>query len=267
MNKYFIYVFLYIACVSSSPVQAWGALGHQVVCDLAWRHSSAPVQRYLSASAKRMGYRTFAQSCVWADEIKSQSTYDYLKPLHYVNVARSQNTVKGAWCLSRKTPQCVITAIDYYSSQLANNTLRQTTRDQALLLLGHFVADVHQPLHVSYADDRGGNRRHVVFNGKVLSLHRLWDAELLYCQQSSGKRMSWKRLGSQWYQTPLTEVKQLSPSAWADESLEITQHLYAILTQKVLSDTYCDEFYPVAEQRLRLAGRRLATLLAQMLVP
>ena len=161
----------------------------------------------------------------------------------------------------------VVTAINHYSNQAVNSALSQKVRDQALLLLGHFVADLHQPLHVSYADDLGGNRRHVVFNGKVLSLHRLWDTELLFCQQPRGKRMSWRVLGQQWHKTPLTGGKLLSPTAWANESLTITRKIYSSLEHKVLDDTYCDEFYPIAEQRLRLAGRRLATLLAQTLVP
>jgi len=39
--------------------------------------------------------------------------------------------------------------------------LRTSTDDQAKLAslkyLGHWVGDIHQPLHVSFADDRGGN--------------------------------------------------------------------------------------------------------------
>jgi hypothetical protein len=40
--------------------------------------------------------------------------------------------------------------------------------------VGHWVGDIHQPLHVSYADDRGGNRIREL--GPCSGdLHGVWD--------------------------------------------------------------------------------------------
>ena len=48
----------------------------------------------------------------------------------------------------------------------------------ALKFLGHFVGDVHQPMHVSFQDDRGGNS--VDTTGVCGSnLHSAWDTCLL----------------------------------------------------------------------------------------
>jgi hypothetical protein len=266
MNKYYAYATVCFFCVISSPVNAWGTLGHQVVCDIAWQASSAQVKAQLQMVAKRMGYKTFAQSCVWADTVKSDSAFDHLKPLHYINVLRSQSSVAGSPCLSRATPQCVVTAIDAYYAQAQRGDLSQLHRDQALLLFSHWVGDVHQPLHVSYKDDRGGTARYVIFSGKLLSLHYLWDTALLYCQQ--GQPRSWRTLGRQLYhRSSGLPVEPLSVALWANESLAITQQIYTNLSSKKLPDTYCEQYSPIAKRRLQLAGRRLATLLAQMLVP
>src|SRR5438309_534896 len=56
--------------------------------------------------------------------------------------------------------------------------LRTSNNDQAKLnslkFLGHWVGDIHQPLHVSFADDRGGN--FIRESGPcVNSLHTVWD--------------------------------------------------------------------------------------------
>jgi hypothetical protein len=254
--------------IISTSVFAWGALGHQVACDLAWRDSSPEIKNLLSAAAKRMSYKTFAESCVWADHIKRQSTYDSIKPLHYINVPRSANTVATSPCLKQAAPQCVITAIDYYLARISDKTLKQKERDQALLLVGHFVADVHQPLHVAYADDKGGTQRRVVFSGKLLNLHSLWDSELLYCQLVSGKTPSWRRLGRHWYDA-VSSLDDTMPSVitWADESLALTQQIYASVKQPSLPANYCSRYYPIVQQRLRLAGKRLSRLLAAALVP
>jgi hypothetical protein len=107
-------------------------------------------------------------------------------------------------------------------------------------------------------------------------LHRLWDSELLYCRKLSGKKPSWRRLGSYLYEQKdryqHKGVQQASPAemsilAWADESFAITRQLYAELNSKKLPSNYCAKYYPVAMQRLQLAGRRLATLLTTALAP
>ncbi len=53
----------------------------------------------------------------------------------------------------------------------------------------HFVADVHQPLHVGYAHDRGGNDVAVDFFRQPTNLHRVWDTLILYRDKASGKRL------------------------------------------------------------------------------
>lgn len=263
----------------SSQLMAWSSLGHQAVCDIAWRDSSPAIKKILSASAKRMGYHTFAESCVWADHIKSNERYDKLKPLHYVNVPRAATSVASSSCLSSsyssKQPQCILSGITYYFEQLTNTSNRQDDRDKDLLLLGHFVGDVHQPLHVSYQDDRGGTRKYVVFEGKPLSLHRLWDSEIVTCSLSSRKERSWRHLGRTLYakrsaveeNTELLVESASSPSIastvqlWADESLDLTRNIYSRNLSKRLSPNYCKQYSTVAQQRLLLAGLRLSTLL------
>jgi hypothetical protein len=253
--------------MGASSSYAWGPLGHHTVCDVAWRHSSMEIKEQLSATAKRMGYKTFAESCTWADDIRGKAAYDHLKPLHYINVSRNAKRTAAASCLSTSKATCVVTAIDHYLAQLKKPSLSEKHHDQALLLLSHFVGDVHQPLHVSYADDRGGTRRKVVFSGKVVSLHRLWDSQLLYCQRVRGKTASWRRLGRYLSEDKPVGASVLSVVTWADESLSLTRQIYADIPNRGASREYCEHFHPVALERLQLAGWRLATLLAQTLVP
>lgn len=273
-SLYFISsVCIFLLFMSATSAYAWGPLGHRTICDITWRYSSPKVKKEIAAAVKRMGYKTFADSCVWADEIKGQSAYDGLKPLHYMNVAKSADTVSTAACLTQQRVSCVLTAIQHYQQRWRDTSLSVQQRDQALLLLGHFIGDIHQPLHVSYASDYGGTRRQVIFEGKILSLHRLWDTELLYCQPLKGKRPSWRRLGRYLFEHKGASkrleprLQRLSIVGWADESLAITQQIYQALPHKKRSQEYCQRFYSIALERLHLAGWRLATLLAQTLVP
>jgi hypothetical protein len=70
---------------------------------------------------------------------------------------------------------CVISAIDKDLAVLSSSSATEQERLEALKYLGHWVGDVHQPLHVSFQDDRGGNE--IGVSGGLCSwdLHAVWD--------------------------------------------------------------------------------------------
>jgi hypothetical protein len=50
-----------------------------------------------------------------------------------------------------------VTAIKKDFDILSSNDASQAQKLASLKFLGHWVGDIHQPLHVSFEDDRGGN--------------------------------------------------------------------------------------------------------------
>jgi len=46
-------------------------------------------------------------------------------------------------------------------------------------MLSHFVGDIHQPLHVSFAVDFGGNDFTVTYLGTSTNLHSVWDTSMI----------------------------------------------------------------------------------------
>ena len=255
--------------IISGNALAWGPSGHHIVCDIAWRSLNPALREKMSAVANRMGYRTFAQSCVWADRIRSNPQFYSLNTLHYINVPKAAKSVnRPRDCPNSKKPDCVLTAISYYQQRWQDSNLNQQQRDQALLLLAHFVGDIHQPMHVSYQFDYGGNRRMIGWkNNRQLSLHRLWDDTIIHCD----KKTHWRKRGRQLYAkiTPLqrqqwqklTTNQALTIDQWANESLALTRKIYAYLNKSWEPSGYCQQFMSIAQQRLQMAGVRLALLL------
>jgi hypothetical protein len=72
-----------------------------------------------------------------------------------------------------------VSAIDKDLAVLTSSTATEQEQLEALKYLGHWVGDVHQPLHVSFEDDRGGNS--VSVSGGLCSsnLHAVWDRCLI----------------------------------------------------------------------------------------
>jgi len=253
---------LSVALLSISTVSlAWGPLGHQSICDAAWRASSPQLQNTLGNTAKRMGYNTYAESCMWADDIRRDKSYSWAKPLHYMNLPRKAGSAREGQCKdinSGHKPKCVWSAIQYFHLRWQDVSLSQQQRDEALLLFSHFVADIHQPLHVAYRDDRGGTRQNVTFNGRLMSLHSLWDGQILYC----GTRARWRDLGKQLYRrhSRYSQSGGGGVAVWADESFALTRLIYRDLNPR-LPKSYCEKFHPLAIVRLELASVRLAGLI------
>jgi hypothetical protein len=50
---------------------------------------------------------------------------------------------------------------------------------ESLMFLAHFVGDVHQPLHVGYEDDEGGNTIIVHWYRRKANLHHVWDVSII----------------------------------------------------------------------------------------
>jgi hypothetical protein len=50
------------------------------------------------------------------------------------------------------------------------------------MFLAHFVGDVHQPLHVGFEEDEGGNTIKVHWYRRKENLHHVCTASLMSCQ-------------------------------------------------------------------------------------
>ncbi len=59
------------------------------------------------------------------------------------------------------------------------NATSQAEQLEALKYVVHLVADVHQPLHAGFADDRGGNTYQLQAFGRGTNLHAVWDSQML----------------------------------------------------------------------------------------
>ena len=252
-----------LACVEA---RAWGPDGHRVTGEIAWSLLAPHTKEELLALLPQGRDGTLAETAAWADTVgRRDPSYRWLADLHYVNVdPKARSVTAGRGC------GCVVGAIEEARDRLRDPQRPRTERLEALRLVAHFVGDVHQPLHVSHPDGKGGNTIDVRFDGRATTLHRLWDGDLLQRRlREMGRRRDarWRAWAHSLVDTaPLAERerwrKETDPRVWADESLALARrYTFSVREGDRLGDAYYQETMPVVAERLAQAGVRLAALL------
>lgn len=239
--------------------KAWGEFGHLTVCDLAYRNFTPATRQVvkdlfaggvtITAHGETRTYTSLNVGCLEEDERPRRNPKD-----HFINVARSLPAIANDICpLSETTGQplkCILSGIRRDIAILGDASRSKQDRVVALLALGHWVGDIHQPLHISYEDDVGGNSISVSFSGKCGvgstgnpyrpgSFHAVWDNCLLengifqrvrertdYRPNWSRRTITYRAVDTLDANTSIAEKQQFvatAPWQWAAESYEIAR--------------------------------------------
>lgn len=248
-------LFFVLLALSAQPVFAFGQTGHKMICDMAYQLSQPQTQAHIDTVVKASGLSSFAEGCVWPDTLRDDDSFKWSAPLHYINFARHNTAVSQTDCAKHG---CVLSAITDMQQRLA----KDDNDWQALLFLAHFIADLHQPLHVSYADDLGGNKTQVTFFQQATNLHSVWDSRILtklgYNNNPTAQQQLLQavdsKLAYQWQQSTVLD--------WANESAVLTKDIYHhYQPNMLLSDNYVQQYQTSLETRVQQAAVRLALVL------
>ncbi|KAG6499932.1 hypothetical protein ZIOFF_039746 [Zingiber officinale] len=109
--------------------------------------------------------------------------------------------------------RCVSGAITNYTNQLltygSSADESQYNLTEALLFLSHLMGDIHQPLHVGFTSDRGGNTIPVRWFRRKSELHKVWDKDII------------ETIGDRFYDNVVEEfldaLKQNITGEWSDQ--------------------------------------------------
>jgi hypothetical protein len=254
---------LFIAITAlPSLAGAWAPDGHRIIADIASRELSPEAR---AAVDKILGGRSMAEVSNWADDVRHDEAYKNSAPWHFVNVEPGASGYDEA----RDCPPegCAVTAVHDEIAALKDPATPDDKREEALKFLIHFVGDLHQPLHVSFARDRGGNTIRVEANGVPMNLHQFWDAGSV-----EAAHKDWHAYAADLSTTITPEQKgawsSQDPAVWANESYQLAvAAAYPIPPDGKLDGAYIDRAADIARIRLAAAGERLAAVLNGIYAP
>jgi hypothetical protein len=243
-----------------SQAMAWGMLGHRIVGEIAQRNLTCKARKNIK---KILGNESVAMASNWADFIKSDPSYDYLGPWHYINFKQGLTFDEVAEIMMQDTVTNVYTKVNMLANELKKKDLPQEKKQFYLRLVIHMVGDIHQPMHAGRPEDLGGNRVRLSWFNEPTNLHRVWDEQLIgyqqlsYTEYADALNHSTKAQRKNWQKDPI--------STWVKESYQISEQLYkGVKPEEKLSYRYNFEHVDTMNQRLLQGGIRLAGLLNEI---
>ncbi|KAI9077405.1 hypothetical protein K1719_040608 [Acacia pycnantha] len=231
-----------------STTIAWGEDGHAIVCKIA--------QPRLNEVA--------------AEAVKKLLPKSAGNDLGYNRDCKDEDGLRG---------RCVAGAINNYTNQLlsySSNSDSKYNLTQALLFLSHFIGDIHQPLHVGFTSDRGGNTIDVHWFTRKTNLHHVWDDNIIETAEQrfydsnidgfidaiqQNITEEWSDQVGDW--ETCDGSKTTCPNIYASEGIKAAcEWAYKDVSENsVLGDDYFSSRLPTVNLRLAQAGVRLAATL------
>jgi len=272
--------------VAVSAVPLWGPTGHITVATIAQAllgdNASQQVLKLLPDNDGQL-----AQIANWADQVKDEPAYEWSKSLHYINTPEWKcDYERSRDCISDGAKKfCVDTAIQNYTARVQDSSISFDQQNEALKFLTHFVGDIHQPLHVGFLQDEGGNTLNGYFLSSSTTLHEVWDSYIideLLSQNFKGNASELpayllQQIQSGMYKNDVAAWQQCADSThdnacspeWAMESVGLAcNYSYVEANGKThiendfkLEMDYYTRNYPTVELQLAKGGVRLANVL------
>lgn len=262
-NAIRVSIAVWVAAVSTANLAAWGPEGHIIVAKIAANRLSPSAK----AGVKQLlGRHTLDSVANYADQIRQQrpSTAAW----HFVDIPKDVTDYDPQRdCKATPQGDCVIAEIARAQNDLKNRALTKTRRAEALKFIVHFVGDMHQPLHCSDNNDRGGNDVKVKFLGKPSNLHRVWDSDIIDNSHLAAEEYS-AQLDSWLDAEDTSAIEKGTTVKWALAAHTLAHDdAYNAPSDGDLDTAYIDANQPIVEQQLAYAGLRLAAMLNAAFAP
>ena len=247
---------LFVLLISFTPFHsfAWGKQGHQIVAQIAAHFLSDSVKQKVQ---KYLGNTSFEEAATWMDESRSNDFYSYMRTWHYINLDKGE-TYKPV--IERN----ILTVLHAAIGELKNrDKLKKSEIKTDLFYIFHLVGDLHQPLHVGYGSDKGGNDVQVSYKFKSYSsnLHSVWDTEIIESEKINAD--SCYNLYSTMPADETEKIKKINELQWMKESRAYLDTVYNF-NDGFLTKNYVMDRKSIVTRQLLLGGIRLAAVLSEL---
>ncbi len=256
MKKLTLFAACALLCITAA---GWGRKGHATIARIAETHLTKTAKKNIDAVMHGESICGYAS---YADENKSTLLVDLggkMGALPHTFEANSDcEPFRGIDDNGRYVKNCIY-FIEKFSEELKNwKALDDSTAFANLVLIVHFVGDMHCPAHIRfYPDDMTIGKFDVVFRGEKQRYHTLWDTgfiELKY-PWSFGDLAHILDCASP---EQIAEICKGGPYDWGRDAAQCCRSTHDVKPGDTISSKWYHANLPLLQNQLRKAGYRLA---------
>lgn len=264
MKKQITLVLYAITLICSIPSFGWGPKGHDIVASIAEQRLTKKTKKALD---QLLDGHSIVYYSSWMDGIQNspywKNGYNKTKTWHYANVDQGLTYQT----MSRNPDGDVVTGLEMLTKEMKENyaNLTDSMKVDYVKMIVHMVGDLHCPMHAGRLSDRGGNKMRVKWFGQNTNLHSIWDSKMIDAARKWGYT-EWTEQLDIADKKYIKSVQQGSYEEWFTETVSQAAAIYEYVENLSvenpnLSYQYVYDFSPVLEDRLLIAGYRLAYVL------
>lgn len=244
----------------------WGFQGHEYIGAMAWEYLTPEARIWVQERLELVDEPSLAVITTWADRVRGTEEGRWMGPLHFANIPPTENSLD----MERDCPnrRCVVGAAMNDIEIMFDSNASTQAQAEALRTFSHWITDMHQPLHLGYQHDRGGNDVRVTFFGSETNLHRLWDTVMIRGMDDMPAPAEQAQLNP--LPEPASQDWHAELIRWANESYYYARkHAYQEekfahsddLNNAELGESYFNQARPIVEQQLILSAQRMAMII------
>lgn len=251
-----VLVFFILAFFANS-LFAYDVVGHRIVADVAYRNLTEQARQKVD---KVLGKRGIIYTSSWADEIKSDQTYEYSYVWHYQNLKAGMGSADIQQLIDN--PASDGEHLFFAMKNMIVRLKKDKNDKEALKFLVHLTGDLHQPLHLGRPEDLGGNKVMFQWFGRQMNIHQIWDGQLIDSRKMSSSEYA--QYLEDKFEDQKAEVKAYSIFDSAKAAYVLANSIYNYDMSDTNSYHYIYRFMNDVDTMLYRGGVQLANILNEI---
>lgn len=197
-----IFMAVVLSFAAAPDARAWGCEGHQTIALIAKMNldpralamvlqilQDNPIDPKMSRFCQPVSKDLMADAANWADDYRN--IHKETTGWHFIDIPRGAGRQKiGQYCPA--STSCITAALAAQIAILKSTDSDSAQKADALRFVIHFVGDIHQPLHTTNNNDKGGHCIPVSYPDEPTKdtkpevgdyypeLHTAWDSGMIY---------------------------------------------------------------------------------------
>ncbi|MBQ9137283.1 MAG: S1/P1 nuclease [Alistipes sp.] len=252
MKRTIIATLLALLCCSSA--MAWDSRGHSAIAYIAEKHltkrAKANIESYISG-------RSIVYYASWMDFNRTDPPFDVTNNWHVDYWTDAERTDSNG----NPLPPNSVSQIKRIISEMDDfRSLSDSLVNINIKYLVHLVGDMHCPVHINFPTSRP---MRVKIGKETVKVHAMWDGKVIDLKHNNtSPRLLANNLD---IYTPeqIAAAQSGTPDDWYVETVAASKQAIAMIpeSKKLTYDNYFNKAIAIAEDRITVAGYRLAAIL------